>query len=171
MIEQKHKGIKVSTKRIRQFIMRTHIWDTLSCNLIAATENLKTAKTEYLNAKKNAELWRDEHLQMLAEAQAALHGTDVETEVKLLTQQSRQKTQATRIKAARNKLRAGGVMKLRTVDADGTITELHATPKIEEAIFEENGGHFLSWRQLLRCNLLSSKTLDILPILPPLKLS
>ncbi len=100
------------------------------------------AHIAYKAAKKNAEVWHDDHIISLAQARAAKKGTTVEAEQKALTHHSRQKQQASRVKTVRHKLRQGGVIKLYTTNADGTIQELTTKKEMERACMIENEDRF-----------------------------
>jgi hypothetical protein len=115
---------------------------TLKVPLSFAERELKMALIEYKAAKKNADVWRDDHILSLAEARADKKGTLVEAEQKALTHHARQKRQALRVKAVRNKLWQGGVIKLYTLNDDGTIRELTTKKEMEQACMIENEDRF-----------------------------
>jgi hypothetical protein len=105
MVFRKRKSVKVSTKRVRRFMKRLGNTNALQVSLEYAERELKMARIAYKAAKTNADMWRDEHILSLAEARAEERGTTVEAEEKTLKHHARQKHQAYRIKAVRNKLR------------------------------------------------------------------
>jgi hypothetical protein len=142
MVTQKRRRVKVSTKRVRRFMRRLGITHALKVPLSFAERELKMALIAYKAAKKNADVWRDDHIHSLAEARAAKKGTTVEAEQKALTHHARQKRQALRVKAVRNKLRQGGVIKLYTLNNDGTIRELTTKKEMEHACMIENEDRF-----------------------------
>jgi hypothetical protein len=73
---------------------------------------------------------------------AAKKGTTVEAEQQALTQHARQKCQALQVKAVQNNLRQGGIIKLYTLNDNGTIRELTTKKEMEQACMIENEDRF-----------------------------
>jgi hypothetical protein len=75
MIVRRRKGIKVSTSRIRRFIKKTGLVLAFTYDLDSSQEQVKLAYKAYKLAKKDASMWREDHLESLAKAKADL-GTE-----------------------------------------------------------------------------------------------
>jgi hypothetical protein len=90
MIARKRKHIKVSVKRIRRFMIRTSIRDALTNDLDQAELLLQQAYKAYKQAKKSAQLWRNNFLEDLAGSKAEAKGTEAAKELKSLIQIERQ---------------------------------------------------------------------------------
>jgi hypothetical protein len=67
MIVRKRKHIKISVKRIRRFMSKTGIRDAMTCDLEQAEILLQQSYHLYKEAKKTAQLWRNDFLEDLAE--------------------------------------------------------------------------------------------------------
>ena len=98
MVWRKRKGVRVSTTKIRRYMLKTGIWHALQCDRDNAGDMLREAHSEYRVAKKNAVVWRDSFLDSLAEAKAKKNGTSVELETTKLKRVDKQKTQARNVK-------------------------------------------------------------------------
>ena len=90
MIVRKRLGVKVSNRRIRRFIKKTRTENTEQATTELAIEMLKKSHREYKEAKKKAEMWREEFLKTLAEARVENNGTDPAKETEKLLQINRQ---------------------------------------------------------------------------------
>jgi hypothetical protein len=73
----------------------------------------------------------DDHILSLAQARAEKNGTTVDVKQKALTHHACQKRQALWVKIVRKKLRQGGVIKLYTINDDGTTRELTTKKEME----------------------------------------
>ena len=104
MMLKKRKGVKISNKRIRRFAKKVGILNVHSYNLPQVSDKLDQAFQEYKSAKKNAAVWRDGLLELLAEARSEKNGTSVELEMKKLKQVLFQKRTARNVKRMRRKL-------------------------------------------------------------------
>jgi hypothetical protein len=94
MVVQKRRQVKVSTKRVRQFIRHLGLTHALCISLPFAERELKMARIAYKAAEKNTDVWRDDHIISLAHARANKNGTTVKAEQKALTHHAQQKRQA-----------------------------------------------------------------------------
>ena len=70
MVVRKRRNVHVSTKRIRRFIRRLGLTNALRVPLPFAERELKMARIAYKAAKKNADVWRDDHIISLAQSRA-----------------------------------------------------------------------------------------------------
>ena len=142
MIRRKRKGLKISVKRIRRFMTKTRIRDALSNDLEQVELYLNEAHKSYREARKSAELWRNDFLESLAKAKAAKKGTETKKELKSLVQIERQRRQARNIKRMRGKLGTGQVTKVYQTDEDGTKTVCETQKTMIKAFFKENDSRF-----------------------------
>ena len=141
MILRKRKGVKVSNKRIRRFMKKTGEWTALRYDLEDATKKLAEAHKAYEAAKKEAQVWRDDFLESLAEAKAEKNGTKVELDRKKLTTVSKQRRQARNIKRMRRKLGNSATTKVYSTE-DGIRTEWDTKETVEAACIRENSTRF-----------------------------
>jgi hypothetical protein len=82
MIVTKRKRVTVSVKRIQRFMSKTGLRQALTYNLEGALMSLSKAHEAYREAKKDALMWREEHLDSLDEARAKKNKTTPEKELK-----------------------------------------------------------------------------------------
>ena len=142
MILKKRKGVHVSTKRIRRFMKKTNIPNALASDETDAAQHLDIAHAEYKEAKKSDGIWRDEHLESLAEAKAKKNGTTIEQEAKILSTISRQRSQARNIRRMRGKLGKSPTTKVYSTDEDGVRHAWETKETVEAACIAENNARF-----------------------------
>jgi hypothetical protein len=142
MIRRKRKGMKISVKRIRRFMIKTQIRDALTNDLEQVEIRLTQACKAYKKATKSAGVWRNDFLESLAEAKAEKKGTDTAKELKSLLQIEKQRRQARSIKRMRGKLGTGQVTKVYQTDEDGTRIVCETQVTMVKAFHKENDSRF-----------------------------
>jgi hypothetical protein len=139
---RKRKYIKISVKRIRRFMTKTGIRDAMTCDLEQTEILLQQAYRSYKEAKKTAQLWRNDFLDDLAEAKAEAKGTEAAKELKSLIHIEKQRRSARNIKRMRGKLSQGQVTKVYQTDDDGIRTACETQHTMVQAFFNENDSRF-----------------------------
>jgi hypothetical protein len=141
MVVNKRKRIKVSVKRIRRFMSKTGLWQALEYNLEGASMFLTEAYHEYSEAKKKAQLWRDDHLDSLDAARAKKNNSTPVKERKARKHIERQRKQARNVKRIRQKSGKAAVTKLYYTE-NNVRTECSTKATMEKACISENIGRF-----------------------------
>jgi endonuclease/exonuclease/phosphatase family metal-dependent hydrolase len=145
MMKKRRLRRKVSTKRIRRWMVKIGRMDAFTITIDEIEIELTNALQEYKQAKKKASNWRSEFLDSLVEARAKHKGTTVEAEEKSLKQIERQRKQARTVKRIRRKGEQGSVNMVFETDETGRH-ERTSKDDIEDACIRENSQRFSqSW--------------------------
>jgi hypothetical protein len=94
---QETKGCSSQHEPDSKIYEKAKIPNALASNKTDAESKLSIAHEEYKEAKAHDGIWRDEHLDSLAEAKAEKNGSTIDQEIKLLSTISRQRRQARNI--------------------------------------------------------------------------
>jgi hypothetical protein len=139
MMVRKKSRVKVSVKRIRQFLLKVpKVRNAFSCSLAEAIHHRNLAYQEYKEMGKTEALPLREKFQgTIAEAIALKKGTNVETEAKRLQTMERQRRQGRNIKRMQGTYGNSRVTKMWFTEPNGTKIQCDTQLSMERACFEE----------------------------------
>jgi hypothetical protein len=142
LIFKRKSGQKIATSIIKRAMKKTEYRDLQSITLLEATNQKNRSYAEYKIAKKNAEIWRDDFLVMLAKQRSERDkSTTEDIELKKLNTINLQQKIGRNVKRMRGKLERNATTKV-SHWVDGVKVDCINKTDIEEACMAENISRF-----------------------------